>query len=166
MTTIVPAGILREFEVSASDPRWHGTDRVLASACEAYCCGDKDVRETLRAKFGGSLSCLHFAHRMAVRSMRSTSADDLHKGLVAVAMEDARFDPRESIMSLAMLYHAAQKTSIDFRSLVNQLAPLCSSQMAKWLDDFLRRSPESLSLSEFALVEKSDENGITFGFTL
>ena len=52
---------------------------------------------------------LRAAVGLAVRAVRNRSVDDLDLGLLAVALEGVQSDAFEAVLTLALLYHSAEK---------------------------------------------------------
>ncbi|HEX5106392.1 MAG TPA: hypothetical protein VFV87_21380, partial [Pirellulaceae bacterium] len=165
MATNSPAlGMIDELSQSASDPRLLETDRQVQSLCEIYNDANDSERIRIRQRFRGKMSFSHFASRMAIKVLRGGPCNYITDGLVALCIEDFAFDPRDSLMSLAALQHAARTTGLDFPIAVAAAMDLSSESVKSQLSWFVKRGPENTKLGDFALREYHDSNGAMIGF--
>ncbi len=117
------------------------------------------VRPALPPNAGFALHC--FAQRMAVRALRERSREPLTLALTAVCIEDTKLDFRDTITSLALLNHVAERIQIDPEQLFRDAIAMSTERTSKMIVSFLARSPEMKSLSAVGFHEGSSEYGRT-----
>ncbi len=74
---------------------------------------------------------LGYAADMAVLAVRRQSPSLINQGLVALVIEDASQDLRDSIVALAKLYHSAVKMGIDAQTAFENAASLADAGLIK-----------------------------------
>lgn len=79
-----------------------------------------------------------FAERMAILGVREHSIQRIFEGLIALVIEDLRYDSREALLILSLLYHSASKISADPINMFDKAAMFASREMANILSDFAR----------------------------
>ena len=90
-------------------------DRIVENVCTLYQDATPKQRPLVRPSLPQNASFVlqHFAWRMAVRALRERSRQTLRLGLTAVVIEDAKFDFRDTLRSLAIVHHVAMNIQID-----------------------------------------------------
>src|SRR6266849_7563201 len=71
----------------------------------------KEILSSIRAEFSDAFFV--FSERMAALAVREQSGERIMKGLVALIIEDFKFDFRDNLRRLAPLYHSAEKIGVD-----------------------------------------------------
>jgi hypothetical protein len=89
---------------------------------------------------------------MVVLCVRRNDPDLLFESLVAHAVEDFRWDPRENLMRLALVHHSAGKLGVDSAALFARVADMASPRAA----EYLRGPPLSLESCGYTEVEGPD----------
>jgi hypothetical protein len=137
-------------EINGFLPLPNPVDGLCSRLVALYVAGTRDERAEIRS--AGTLAqyrvMLTFCDRMAVLSVRSGSKELLFEALVAHAVEDFRWDPRENIMRLALVHHSANKLGVDSPALFGRAAEMASDTAA----EYLRRPPlriEACGYTEF-----------------
>src|SRR2546423_6837244 len=72
-----------------------------------------------------------FSNRMAALAVRKMSRSHILEGLVALVLEDYRYDVRDNIVCLAPLYHSAVKIGVDTVALFNEAASYFDNEAAE-----------------------------------
>jgi len=78
---------------------------------------------------------LTFCDRMVVLAVRSKDEGLLFQSLVAHAIEDFRWDPRENLMRLSLVRRSAEKLGVDDRALFRRVAAMASPVAARYLSE-------------------------------
>jgi hypothetical protein len=153
----------REGNKLANSPEATRLDRIVEAVCGLYRRATPAQRAMARPALPSNAGLVlhHFAWRMAVRALRRHSQEDVALGLTAVSIEDAKFDFRDTITSLAILHHAAERIQVDTAQLFHQAAAVSTQRTSEMIVKFLSRAPESKSLSSFKFREGSGEHGAT-----
>jgi hypothetical protein len=99
---------------------------------------------------------LVYCDRMVVLCVRRKDPNLLLESLVAHAVEDFRWDPRDNLMRLALVHHSAEKLGVDSAALFARVADMASPRAA----EYLRRAPLSLASCGYSEVEGPD--GFTY----
>jgi len=153
----------RKGNTNANDPRRTQLDRVIENLSRLYLEATPAQRPLVRQALPrtAAFALNHFAWRMAVRALRERSQGALRLGLGAVCIEDTKSDVRETLTSLALLYHAAERTQMDPEQVFHEACTASTSRTRGVILAFLRRSPELKSISAFLFREGSGRNGAT-----
>ncbi|MEO6420467.1 MAG: hypothetical protein ABIP39_13710 [Polyangiaceae bacterium] len=93
---------------------------------------------------------LPFADRMAILAVRSKDDARITSGLIAHAVEDFRWDARENLRSLSLLFRSGEKLGIDAAARFREAARLASPSSRKYFVDFADdpKSPEVMGFRE------------------
>jgi hypothetical protein len=135
-------------------------DMAIEQVIDHYVALPPDQRNAILQAFGPhhSFTLLIFAMRMAMLAVRERSAYRVTRGLLALVIENARFDSREDLIMLSLLNHSAEKIEADPAALFEQAALVATPSMARALRDFAQR-PAGLKRIEsmgFREVDGSD----------
>jgi hypothetical protein len=103
-----------------------------------------------------------FSWRMAVWGARQNSRDLLLKGLIALVIDGGKYDIRDTISIMPLLYHSAIKINIDPQSLFDEAAAYYPNDVARILSKFPQRKPEDRNLQSFNYVEVATPEGIDY----
>ena len=103
-----------------------------------------------------------YAERMAVWAVRLKQPELILKGLLALALDDGRFDDREDILIMAPLYHSAVKLGLDPKPLFLQAADVAGPGLATTLLQFPDRPESNRNLASMGYVETTGPEG--FGY--
>jgi hypothetical protein len=151
---------------SAASPKISEVDRQIDNLCDEYCDANEQQRIRLRQEATNGWSLLHYAHRMAIRGMRTNDPGCIWRGLISLLLESARSDPRETIVCLAMLCHAASYIRADFAHLAGETTEIASPEMVYHIQEFVQREPRLKSLGAMGLRKTQDANGPRIDFDL
>lgn len=154
-----PWEVIEAVNESAASPKISEVDKQIENLCDEYCAATEQHRTRLRQVATNGWSLLHYAHRMAIRAMRTDDPGCIWRGLISLLLESARSDPRETITCLAMLCHAASYVRADFAHLAGEAAGMATPAMAYYIQEFVRREPHLKSLGAMGLRETQDANG-------
>lgn len=99
---------------------------------------------------------LDFARKMAVLGVRENRVDLIYSGLLAVAIENAGLDPRDTLMALCVLYNSAKKLVPDAAALLAEASLLAAPDMAKTLRGFPKYPSSDLRKMGHREVQTSD----------
>lgn len=109
-----------------------------------------------------SFGLLIFAERMAALAVREKSAERVRVGLLAIAIENFRWDLREDIMVMSLLYDSAVKIGADadatFRSMYEHAPP----RVAQELENFIERPAELKRIAVMGYHEVDDAAGFRY----
>jgi hypothetical protein len=90
-----------------------------------------------------------FAADAAVESVRQKNADLLARGLLALAIENLKFDARDTLRFLAQIYNSAQLLGVDASQLFAEIRERACAPFSGIIDEFLRRPEELRSTKAF-----------------
>jgi hypothetical protein len=123
---------------------------------------------TVRARITSQLSrdakdnLVGHARVMAILAIRSESPALIFEGLTALAAEAGTgSDGRDSMMSLAQLYHSAVKLGMDAPEIFEQAASLAVNDFARAIRWFLR-PPHTLDLAAWGMKEATTKDGFDY----
>jgi hypothetical protein len=156
-------GWTRLQEAKANDPNPDVLDQQICQLCRTYVNSSLSERIRLRKRISSTLcSALdYFAWRMAVRAIRNKSEEAIKLGLAAISLEDIRFDMRDTLGWLALIYYAAVRIRCDVQGDFQQAATISSEQTNELIKSFLSTQPELRDISAFGFCEGVSEQGPT-----
>jgi hypothetical protein len=94
---------------------------------------------------------------MAVLAVGRQSPSLINRGLVALVIEGASQDVRDSIVAVAKLYHSAVKMGIDAQAAFGNAASFADAGLIKTeLKHFASRGPKDRDISAFYWTEEGD----------
>jgi hypothetical protein len=144
---------------AVSDPVLSEVDLQIERLTTAYLGADEPQREQLRQDAKNGWSLLHFAVRMATRALRIKDVATLELAAVALSLENAHNDGRETTVNLAIIRHVAKRIGADWSRIVEMTKAMSSLEMRHFVAVFASREPQSVRIEEFAHRETVDENG-------
>jgi hypothetical protein len=109
-----------------------------------------------------SFALLMYAERMANEAVRTGKLEHLQNGLCAVALEDGRFDARENILVLSVLYRSAQKLGVDAEDLFAAAATLAHGEMEGLIREFPARPESARSIEAMGYRETVGSAGFFY----
>jgi hypothetical protein len=133
------------------DSRGCALDSKLTMLAELFLVADTNQRQILRDHyFVGHIEPLWDLHLFARRTtlwMDGTMDDRwIMRGLAAIAIENAGFDNRETVVTLVILRFAAELAGLDFVALVD-IPELQSEELYPHLEDALTPDPDEWRLT-------------------
>ena len=106
---------------------------------------------------------LGYAATMAVLSVRLQSPAFVEQGLIALVIEGASQDSRDSIVALAKLYHSAVKLGMNPEQAFGTAAGLAEPGIIRTeMQRFPLRQPEDRDLKAFYQTEETTEEGFRY----
>ncbi len=102
---------------------------------------------------------LPFADRMAILAVRAKDDARITSGLLAHAIEDFRWDPRENLRSLSLLFRSGEKLGIDAAARFREVAQLASPSAKKY---FLEFADDPKGLDAMGFRETDGTDGFTY----
>jgi hypothetical protein len=146
-------------------------DEQIRTLCNFYVAANPTQRQALREMASGEWSLLHFAHRSAVRALRTAGASDVLTGLVALSINDladtlsggfgSGRKAKESATRCMVEILSRVATIIDANlpSMIEQVADISSPYTAEAL-----RNAAAAPLGGHGIREYDDENGKMIGW--
>jgi hypothetical protein len=117
---------------------------------------------TLRVLEEQRFTLLAYSGRMASLAVRTRDLEKISLGLLALGVDDWRFDWRDNITVLSLHYDAAQRLSVAAAPLFEKAAALLSPKMATAFASFLLRAPADKSIRAMGYVAESDDGGFRY----
>ncbi len=139
-------------------------DDEISEIVNAFLQAAPAEREAAYGKVNRSSLFLGFSERMAILAVRKNSERPLFEGLIAHVIEDFRFDARENLVRLSLLYHSASKIGLDPIALFDRAAALATPKAAKYIRDFARRSPELRRIEAMRFRETITPEGFSYEY--
>jgi len=133
----------------------------LLELIELYKKASVEERDIIRKNIDSEIShqLITYSHDASIESVRKRSKEMLFNGLVAQSIEDAKFDYRDNVANLFLLYHSAKRIKEDPNLLVRGIVKLSSKDFGRLLYDFLGRDDldtDLVRLSGYKVVEKPE----------
>jgi hypothetical protein len=117
-------GKIKEYnQISEEVSRW------LNKVCSLYCVSDAATRSEIRGLFSSDDHLWHlfmFVNRIQRQMAASCDAGSFKTALIALSIENGRFDPRDFILELNGLLRAAKNVGIEAASPLREVAELSS----------------------------------------
>ncbi|MCH9651396.1 MAG: hypothetical protein K0U98_24430 [Deltaproteobacteria bacterium] len=136
-------------------------DAQFMELAEIYAASEPEEREAIRGAVQDEtrMLLLGFGDRMAILADRTGTKRYVLLALLAHAIEDFRYDPRENIFRLTLANHVAAKLGVEAGEIFEQAAGLASDKGAASLRAFDRRPAALKTLRTMGIVEYQTEAG-------
>jgi hypothetical protein len=105
---------------------------------------------------------LGFSDRMASIAVREASEEAIYLGLLALGVDDWRFDFRDSLIRAALHYDAAKRVGVEPASVFERAAAVLPPRSAAGLRRFLLRNSQDATLQAFGRTAGEDEGGFRY----
>lgn len=99
---------------------------------------------------------------LANSSINNKSYIFLKVSLILISIEDFKWDPRENLIRLSIIWFVAEKLKSDPKLLFTNAATISSAKTAEYINDFIIRPKNLKSLNAFGLIVKRE--GENYGF--
>ncbi len=136
-------------------------EEALTSVVKMFAMADENARREIASRLTPSARnrLLGYAADMAVLAVRRQSPALIEQGLIAIAIENASRDWRDSIAAMAKLYHSASKLGMNAEEAFEQAAGFAEpGTIQTEMRGFPRRHPKDRDLRAFyQTVEMSDD---------
>lgn len=100
---------------------------------------------------------LSVARSGAIRAVRDRRTDVLDMGLIALAVENAQKDYRETLIELSLLDNSAKKTEFDTESSFLKIRDVCGNSFRDLCDGYLKQ--QWRSIDSMGYREACDRHG-------
>lgn len=140
-------------------------DDIVEALIARYRSADTDWRRAVGHKFMVEARhiLLQYAWERATYAVRQRSPKILNQGLAALAIEDGRLDPRDSIVRMDALYRSAVRIGVNPTPLFEEAAELAlNPQFQHEMRAFPARSPADRHFS--IIQETMTEAGFAYEF--
>lgn len=139
-------------------------DLQFASLAEYYSLASESEREEIRAgvRDESRSLILGFSDRLSVLAARSGDERYVFLALLAHAIEDFSYDPRENLVRLALVNHVAERLGMDTSSLFRRAGSLASEEAAARFASFVKRPPALKSLKAMKIREVMTDEGVDY----
>jgi hypothetical protein len=134
----------------------------LAAFLHQYRQLGQSERVAIHGQFGPEhgAEMLRCAQELAVRGVRSNSADDVELGLLAVALERVQSDFRNMVVSLCLLHHSAKKLGVDPVPLFHNAAAYGNNKARDFMLQYLQKGDKNIRA--IAMEESYGPNGFDY----
>jgi hypothetical protein len=105
---------------------------------------------------------LAYGARMASLSVRNSDAKLIHYGLLAVGIDGWRYDWRENVTIVSLLYDAANRIGAEPGAIFESASALLADKSANGIRRFLLRSAEDKSLAAMCYIAGADSDGFRY----
>lgn len=108
------------------------------------------------------LTLLAYSERMATLAVRNSDKSALVLGLVALGLDEWRYDWRDNVILLCLHHDAALRIGVCPAELFEDVSQLLPHVPADGLRSFLQRSEEDKSLRAMGYVADCDDSGFRY----
>ena len=142
-------------------------DLQFARLAECYSAASDAERQEIRASVPDEarLLVLGFSDRLSILAVRSGDTKYVLLALLAHAIEDFAYDPRENFIRLALVNHVAERMGMNAESLFGRAGSLASEGAAAHFDSFAKRNPALKSLAAMGIKEVMTDEGVDYQCT-
>ncbi|SPF43811.1 hypothetical protein SBA4_3100009 [Candidatus Sulfopaludibacter sp. SbA4] len=141
-------------------------DGIMAALIEAFRSADVNQRRaaTEALTVDAELLLLSYAWESAAEAVRRSAPSILADGLAALSIENGRYDARDSIVQMAVLFRSAEKLGLNTVSLFTEAADLAlDAEFKRVMVGFPSRLPENRDLGKaFFIGEKMTKDGFEY----
>ena len=103
-----------------------------------------------------------YAHRMSMVSVRKKSPDILRTAIVALMISAKVTDPRETTMTMSVLYRAAQLLLVGDGAFRGAASDAPGADVEQLFLGFLNRADPSKTIQSMGYREETGKNGVIF----
>ena len=137
---------------------------AIESLVDIFADVDEEERKKIVQKVEVSFAFVftRYAWNAAVESVRRNDPGLLKRGLVALTIENARVDRRDTLPFLELLYNSARKLNVDPAELFRNAARIACAQFRGLLESFLNRDEASRTLEYFHYMESGEGSSFTY----
>lgn len=136
----------------------------IRELCHIFSAADAPMRSDIASYVDGkfSFAFLWFAKLMAEKSIRESCPKAIWEGLMAILIENGKFDFRESVPRLVLLHHSATKLGLDCADLFARASRLAVSlEVGRVVHDFpLRLMGQGLG----SFLYEETGSGVSFAY--
>jgi len=101
---------------------------------------------------------------MSILADRNKDEKFIFYALMAHSLEGFRFDYRENIYGLTLIYHVAEKIGVDTTIIFKKAADISSPKAAKQFIDFLDRPNELKKIGVMNIIEIQTSDGVDYKY--
>ena len=117
-----------------------------------------EIRENIKPKSRQYLIVL--SDYLADIAINQKNSQYLYASAVLISIEDFRWDYRESIIRLAVIWFTAKEIKIEPEKLFNEIASISSVKTAEFFNEFIKRPEKSKSLNSMGLMAQKSKDKI------
>ena len=123
-----------------------------------YLAANANKRKFIRNSFNddASWNLILQSRVLAVEAVRQQDYDLVKKGIILHSIENARYDLRDNIIRLSLLYNSGKKLKEDPDILFREIAKISDSKIKNVLLSFPKRTPENKSITAMGYKEIYD----------
>lgn len=137
-------------------------DDEISKIINIFLASKLDASKISFSKAKTSFLFLAFSERMAILGVREPSENRLFEGLVAHVIEDFRYDPRENLLVLSLLYYSALKIGLNPVNLFQKVAGFATPKSANYILEYARREPEAQDIHLMGYKEVVTPDGFSY----
>ncbi|WP_306353282.1 hypothetical protein [Flavobacterium sp. '19STA2R22 D10 B1'] len=116
----------------------------------------EDIKEDERLKI------LAFTEKLSVKAYETENISYLITALILISIEDFKWDSRESLIYLSIIWFVSEKIKSDSLGLFNEVINLSSEEGKRILLEFVSRNKQLKSLRAMGLKSTIKKNSISF----
>jgi hypothetical protein len=139
-------------------------DDVIGKVMAFYMHCDLATRREICGRITARLSAVFsaYAERMATQAVRTSAADLLTLGMVALVMTQNAPDRRDIVLILPLIVHSCRILNVNASSLFADVSQYSTGLIGAHFSSFLKRSEEDQSLAAMGYEVGQDEGGFRY----
>jgi len=142
------------------------SDATAAIECliDVFADADQSGKERIMLNVEASFAFVfpRYARNAAVESVRRNDPDLLKRGLIALTIENAKVDWRDTLPYLAFVYNSALRLNVDAVELFRNAASIACPQFRRLLESYLNRDGAPRTLESFHYKESGEGASFTY----
>jgi hypothetical protein len=145
-------------------PLPHPIDKQIGELLRAWMALSEDDRRESASRISQFQSDVlkGYGERMASLAVRERNEEFIHLGLVAIGVDDWRFDYRDNLVIVPLHYDAAKRIGADPDAIFERAALCLYGNSASGLRSFLRRTPHDKTIGVMGYAVDSNEQGFRY----
>jgi hypothetical protein len=133
-------------------------------AIDAFASAGPKEREEIVARVERTFAFIfdRYARLASVEAVRRNNPGLLARGLIALAIEDAKPDWRDTLQYLAFIYRSACKLNIDPSKLFHETGQIALPPFRRLLEGFLGRDEDARTIESFHWKETGEADAFAY----
>jgi len=100
-----------------------------------------------------------FSGQLAEMAVQYNSEEYLKQSLIALLIENCKFDARDTMVSMSEVFHSAQKIGMRGNEFFLSMTSISGTEMSEQLRSFALRDPANQNIRLFGLKEGKSQDG-------
>ena len=133
---------------------------IITTLCKEYVAGSEEDRAKMRSLVTSETSFLFlmFSRQLAEMAVQYNSEEYLKQSLIALLIENCKFDARDTMVSMSEVFHSAQKIGMRGNEFFLSMTSISGTEMSEQLRSFALRDPANQNIRSFGFREGKNQD--------